>query len=70
MATPTVADYLKYANLQMAAEALYGFDANKGVVPVDGKYSGQILDAGVSGDLFQITDSPTVGANLEWRRAA
>ena len=25
---PTVAEYLKYANLQMAAEALYGFDAN------------------------------------------
>ena len=28
---PTITDYLKYANLQMAAEALYGFDAN--VVP-------------------------------------
>jgi len=25
---PTIADTLKYANLQMAAEALYGFDAN------------------------------------------
>ena len=25
---PTITDYLKYANLQMAAEALYGFDAN------------------------------------------
>jgi hypothetical protein len=24
---PTLADYLKYANLQMAAEALFGFDA-------------------------------------------
>jgi Ca2+-binding RTX toxin-like protein len=28
---PTITDYLQYANLQMAAEALYGFDAN--VVP-------------------------------------
>lgn len=28
MMTPTVADTLKYANLQMAAEALYRFDAN------------------------------------------
>lgn len=27
MAMPSIADYLKYANLQMAAEALYGFDA-------------------------------------------
>ncbi len=27
MAMPTIANYLKYANLQMAAEALYGFDA-------------------------------------------
>jgi hypothetical protein len=24
---PTIAEYLKYANLQMAAEALYTFDA-------------------------------------------
>ena len=32
---PTIADYLKYANLQMAAEALYGFDANQnpGIAP-------------------------------------
>ena len=28
MPMPTIADTLKYANLQMAAEALYGFDAN------------------------------------------
>ncbi|MDR1275421.1 MAG: hypothetical protein LBL72_03430 [Candidatus Accumulibacter sp.] len=25
---PSIAEYLKYANLQMAAEALFGFDAN------------------------------------------
>ncbi len=25
---PSITEYLKYANLQMAAEALYGFDAN------------------------------------------
>jgi len=32
---PTITDYLKYANLQMAAEALYGFDANQnpGIAP-------------------------------------
>ena len=32
---PTIAEYLKYANLQMAAEALYGFDANQnpGIAP-------------------------------------
>ena len=29
MTTLTIADYLKYANLQMAAEALYSFDANE-----------------------------------------
>jgi hypothetical protein len=28
MAEPTIAEVLKYANLQMAAEALYGFDAS------------------------------------------
>ncbi|PAU64400.1 hypothetical protein BZL41_10370, partial [Pseudomonas sp. PIC25] len=27
MNTLSISDYLKYANLQMAAEALYGFDA-------------------------------------------
>lgn len=32
MPTLTIADYLKFANLQMAAEALYGFNAaTKGV---------------------------------------
>lgn len=29
MAAPTIADMLKYANLQMAAEALYSFDTKK-----------------------------------------
>ncbi|PKO34527.1 MAG: hypothetical protein CVU34_07170 [Betaproteobacteria bacterium HGW-Betaproteobacteria-7] len=29
MATPTLAETLKFANLQMAAEALFGFDANR-----------------------------------------
>jgi len=29
MPTPTIAEMLKYANLQMAAEALYGFYAKK-----------------------------------------
>lgn len=29
MATPTIAEMLKYANLQMAAEALYSFDAQR-----------------------------------------
>ncbi|BCB27524.1 hypothetical protein SKTS_24100 [Sulfurimicrobium lacus] len=29
MTTPSIAEYLKYAELQMAAEALYGFDATK-----------------------------------------
>jgi len=29
MATLAVAETLKYANLQMAAEALFGFDANE-----------------------------------------
>ena len=29
MATPTIAEMLKYANLQMAAEALYNFRAKR-----------------------------------------
>lgn len=29
MPTLTIADYLKFANLQMAAEALYGFIENR-----------------------------------------
>ncbi len=33
MTTPTIADYLKFANLQMAAEALYDFNAVKAGKP-------------------------------------
>ena len=29
MAAPTIADYMKYADLQMAAEALYDFNAKE-----------------------------------------
>lgn len=40
---PTIADTLKYANLQMAAEALYGFDANVKPVPWGSEYNGTAL---------------------------
>lgn len=45
MTTPTIADMLKYANLQMATEALYGFDTKEllpsSLMPGD-HYSGAI----------------------------
>lgn len=40
---PTIADYLKYANLQMASEALYGFDANApGVILIPGNRRSEV----------------------------
>ncbi|WP_310451295.1 hypothetical protein [Sulfuritalea sp.] len=45
MPAPTITDYLKFANLQMAAEALYNSDATKGIQLTPGaKYNGTILD--------------------------
>jgi Ca2+-binding RTX toxin-like protein len=46
MSAPTIAETLKFANLQMAAEALYDYDANvTGVTLSPGaKYDGVILD--------------------------
>ena len=51
MTAPTVSEYLKFVNLQMAAEALYGFVAaptiqnpNPVLTPED-KYSGAILSS-------------------------
>jgi hypothetical protein len=46
MSAPTIAETLKFANLQMAAEALYDYDANvTGVTLSPGaKFDGVILD--------------------------
>lgn len=42
---PTIAEYLKFANLQMAAEALYNSDATKGIPLTPGaKFDGAILE--------------------------
>lgn len=51
MATPTTADYLKYANLQMAAEAVYQFDANKPQVLLPGDAAAYNSATAISGFL-------------------
>ena len=45
MPMPTISEFLKYANLQMAAEALFDSDATKGVPLIPGTpFSGSILE--------------------------
>jgi len=48
MVDPTIADYMKCADLQMAAEALYGFNAKlnaAALVPGDGIFKPQAIDS-------------------------
>ena len=45
MPSLTVAEYLKFANLQMAAEALYNFDANKNSNLIPGQDATGLLTA-------------------------
>lgn len=45
MSTLSIAEYLKYANLQMAAEALYDSSATKGFVEPGKIYAGEITQA-------------------------
>jgi Ca2+-binding RTX toxin-like protein len=63
MPTPTIADYLKFANLQMAAEALYGFNAvTDGATLVPGELGpSSPLDADnlTTGNLHASKFSPT-----------
>lgn len=51
MPTPTVADMLKYANLQMAAEALYRFKAKTNAeLLVPGDHFTGAIDVATTGD--------------------
>lgn len=44
MTAPTISEYLKFVNLQMAAEALYDSDATRGLPLTPGKpYVGALL---------------------------
>lgn len=79
MTTLTVADYLKYANLQMAAEALYDFDANTNLnlipgaalLPSNGQTTIPITDAWLTtGNRHASTFTPTQvalsGLTTDW----
>ena len=74
MADPTIADYMKYADLQMAAEALYDFNAKKNAttlvpgkqlsdepVPIDEKW---LTDGNLHASRFTATDAKNFAA--EW----
>ncbi|HEX5391974.1 MAG TPA: hypothetical protein VFW68_01745 [Rhodocyclaceae bacterium] len=73
MATPTVADYLKYANLQMAAEALYDFNATlPGVVLTPGAIFNDPLtdsiltDGNLHASKFTPTEATLSGLTSDW----
>lgn len=61
MTTPTVADYLKYANLQMAAEAFLAND--------DGSLKSDIKKALMDGNnhASNFTETEATKLNAEWR---